>query len=81
MPLPHKPLSCAGGGNVLNVQRTVKQLISSGAKGCFIEDQDWPKRQGQLRTKSVIPMEEASGKRGGPGCGEERRRSFIEDQD
>jgi len=51
-----------GGGNVLNVQRTVKQLISSGAKGCFIEDQDWPKRQGQLRTKSVIPMEEFAGK-------------------
>lgn len=30
-----------GGGNVLNVQRTVKQLIAAGAKGCFIEDQEW----------------------------------------
>lgn len=51
-----------GGGNVLNVQRTIKQLIASGAKGCFIEDQEWPKRPGQLRFKEVIPMEEFAGK-------------------
>jgi 2-methylisocitrate lyase-like PEP mutase family enzyme len=29
---------------VLNVQRTVKQLINVGAKGCFLEDQRWPKQ-------------------------------------
>ncbi|CAI5489636.1 unnamed protein product [Closterium sp. Naga37s-1] len=34
-----------GGGNALNVQRTVKDLIAAGAAGCFIE---------------VIPAEEAA---------------------
>ena len=50
----------AGGGNVLNVQRTIKQLIASGAKGCFIEDKEWPKRPsaGNIRTDPVIAMEE-----------------------
>jgi 2-methylisocitrate lyase-like PEP mutase family enzyme len=28
-----------GGGNTLNVQRTVRQLISNGCKGCIMEDQ------------------------------------------
>ncbi len=28
-----------GGGNVLNVQRTVRNLITAGCKGCFLEDQ------------------------------------------
>lgn len=51
-----------GGGNVLNVQRTIKQLIAAGAKGCFIEDQEWPKRPGQLRNKNVIPLEDFAGK-------------------
>jgi hypothetical protein len=52
----------AGGGNVLNVQRTVKQLINVGAKGCFLEDQRWPKRVGHMRNKEVISMEEFAGK-------------------
>ena len=26
-----------GGGNALNVQRTVKDLIAAGAAGCFLE--------------------------------------------
>jgi hypothetical protein len=56
-----------GGGNVLNVQRTIKQLISSGAKGAFIEDQQWPKRAGHMRNKEVIRMEEFAG-----GCGQAR---------
>jgi 2-methylisocitrate lyase-like PEP mutase family enzyme len=43
---------------VLNVQRTIKQLIASGAKGCVIEDEEWPKRPGQLRNKNVLAMEE-----------------------
>ncbi|KAG1675413.1 hypothetical protein FOA52_012332 [Chlamydomonas sp. UWO 241] len=51
-----------GGGNVLNVQRTVKQLIQAGAKGCMIEDQVWPRGPGQLRSKDVIAMEEFAGK-------------------
>ncbi|GAX81502.1 hypothetical protein CEUSTIGMA_g8930.t1 [Chlamydomonas eustigma] len=54
----------SGGGNVLNVQRTIKQLIASGAKGCFIEDKEWPKRPsaGNLRNDTVIAMEEFAGK-------------------
>ncbi|KAF3781824.1 DJ-1-like protein B [Nymphaea thermarum] len=32
-----------GGGNALNVQRTVQDLIAAGAAGCFLEDQAWPK--------------------------------------
>jgi hypothetical protein len=42
----------------LNVQRTIKQLIASGAKGAFIEDQEWPKKPGHIMSKKVIPMEE-----------------------
>lgn len=26
-----------GGGNALNVQRTIKDLIAAGAAGCFLE--------------------------------------------
>ncbi|KAF3791769.1 2-3-dimethylmalate lyase [Nymphaea thermarum] len=33
-----------GGGNSLNVQRTVTDLIAAGAAGCFLEDQAWPKK-------------------------------------
>jgi hypothetical protein len=47
---------------VLNVQRTVKHLINVGAKGCFLEDQRWPKRVGHMRNKEVISMEEFAGK-------------------
>lgn len=30
-------MSDTGGGNALNVQRTVKDLIAAGAAGCFLE--------------------------------------------
>jgi methylisocitrate lyase len=53
-----------GGGNVLNVQRTVRQLINVGAKGCFLEDQRWPKKTGHLRNKDVISMDEFAAKVG-----------------
>ncbi|WZY98500.1 hypothetical protein YC2023_070829 [Brassica napus] len=43
-----------GGGNALNVQRTVKDLIAAGAAGCFLEDQAWPKRCGHMRGKEVL---------------------------
>ncbi|XP_031505114.1 carboxyvinyl-carboxyphosphonate phosphorylmutase, chloroplastic-like [Nymphaea colorata] len=33
-----------GGGNALNVQRTVQDLIAADAAGCFLEDQAWPKK-------------------------------------
>jgi 2-methylisocitrate lyase-like PEP mutase family enzyme len=47
-----------GYGNPLNVHRTVKELIASGAAGCFLEDQVWPKRCGHMRGKRVVEREE-----------------------
>jgi 2-methylisocitrate lyase-like PEP mutase family enzyme len=47
-----------GGGNALNVHRTVKDLIAAGAAGCFLEDQAWPKKCGHMGGKQVIPAEE-----------------------
>jgi len=51
-----------GGGGVLNVRRTVLQLIKAGCKGCVIEDQVWPKLAGHLRGTDVISMEEHASK-------------------
>jgi len=48
----------SGGGGILNVQRTIKSLMASGASGCILEDQAWPKRMGQLRARAVVPTEE-----------------------
>ena len=42
-----------GYGNPLNVTRTVKELIQAGAAGCFLEDQQWPKRCGHMQGKRV----------------------------
>src|SRR3954447_4252972 len=47
-----------GYGNPLNVIRTVNELISAGAAGCFLEDQVWPKKCGHMRGKRVIEREE-----------------------
>jgi len=47
-----------GYGNPLNVHRTVNQLIEAGAKGCFLEDQVWPKKCGHMRNKKVINRED-----------------------
>lgn len=47
-----------GYGNPLNVHRTVRQLMAAGAKGCFLEDQVWPKKCGHMRGKRVIEREE-----------------------
>src|SRR5436305_12565980 len=47
-----------GYGNPLNVIRTVEELISAGAAGCFLEDQVWPKKCGHMRGKRVIDREE-----------------------
>lgn len=51
-----------GGGNALNVQRTIKDLIAAGVAGCFLEDQAWPKKCGHMRGKQVIPPEEHAAK-------------------
>lgn len=48
-----------GGGNPLNVQRTIRDLIAAGAAGCFLEDQLWPKKCGHMRGKRVIPKHES----------------------
>ncbi|ESR47585.1 hypothetical protein CICLE_v10003357mg, partial [Citrus x clementina] len=50
------------GGNALNVQRTVKDLIAAGAAGCFLEDQAWPKKCGHMHGKQIIPAEEHAAK-------------------
>jgi len=48
-----------GGGNVLNVQRTIRQLIAAGAKGCVLEDQAWPKKMGgDNPIKQILPRQE-----------------------
>src|SRR5215212_3481306 len=47
-----------GYGNPLNVIRTVNELISAGAAGCFLEDQVWPKKCGHMRGKRVIERQE-----------------------
>jgi methylisocitrate lyase len=47
-----------GYGNPLNVIRTVKELISAGAAGCFLEDQVWPKKCGHMRGKKVVDRDE-----------------------
>lgn len=47
-----------GYGNPLNVHRTVRELILAGAAGCFLEDQQWPKKCGHMRGKKVIDRAE-----------------------
>jgi methylisocitrate lyase len=47
-----------GYGNPLNVIRTVNLLIEAGAAGCFLEDQQWPKKCGHMRGKRVIDRDE-----------------------
>jgi methylisocitrate lyase len=47
-----------GYGNPLNVIRTVRELMAAGAAGCFLEDQQWPKKCGHMRGKRVIERAE-----------------------
>ncbi|HYW80949.1 MAG TPA: isocitrate lyase/PEP mutase family protein, partial [Thermoguttaceae bacterium] len=47
-----------GYGNPLNVYRTVDELIAAGAAGCFLEDQQWPKRCGHMRGKRVVERDQ-----------------------
>jgi len=47
-----------GYGNAINVTRTVKELESAGAAGCFIQDQVVPGRCASMAGKEVIPMDE-----------------------
>jgi len=47
-----------GYGNPLNVHRTVRELVAAGAAGCFLEDQQWPKKCGHMRGKRVVARDE-----------------------
>ena len=47
-----------GYGGPFNVERTVRSLVLSGAAGCFLEDQCFPKRCGHMEQKQVVPVEE-----------------------
>lgn len=47
-----------GYGDPLNVIRTVNELVTAGAAGCFLEDQVWPKKCGHMRGKKVVPRDE-----------------------
>lgn len=51
-----------GYGNAINVIRTVREYIQTGAAGIHIEDQSIPKRCGHVAGRLVIPLEEAIGK-------------------
>ncbi|EAZ88661.1 isocitrate lyase/PEP mutase family protein [Crocosphaera chwakensis] len=55
------PVICdidTGYGNVLNVQRTVEDIVSFGAAGIILEDQECPKKCGHFEGKKVIETEE-----------------------
>jgi len=47
-----------GYGNALNVRRSVNEAIDAGVAGIILEDQQWPKRCGHMREKSVVPATE-----------------------
>ena len=47
-----------GYGNEHNVRQTVRRLVAAGARGCFLEDQRWPKRCGHMGGKQVIDRDE-----------------------
>lgn len=51
-----------GYGNAINVIRTVREYIQTGAAGVHIEDQIIPKRCGHVAGRQVIPIHEAVGK-------------------
>jgi 2-methylisocitrate lyase-like PEP mutase family enzyme len=54
--------SDTGGGNAINVVRTIREYIQAGAAGVHLEDQVTPKRSGHWAGKRLIPLEEAAGK-------------------
>lgn len=59
------PLLCdadTGFGEVLNVERTVREFEAAGAAGIHLEDQTLPKRCGHLTGKSLIEPEAMASK-------------------
>ena len=57
-PIPLIADADTGYGNALNVEHTIRRLIHAGAKGCFLEDQQWPKRCGHMSGKQIINRDE-----------------------
>ncbi len=51
-----------GFGNALNVMRTVRGFERAGAAMIQLEDQTFPKRCGHLDGKTVVPVQEMTGK-------------------
>ena len=51
-----------GFGGSENVARTIRELEAAGLSGCHIEDQEFPKRCGHLSGKSIVDVEEMTGK-------------------
>src|SRR6201981_3279058 len=51
-----------GFGGSENVARTIRELEAAGLSGCHIEDQEFPKRCGHLSGKSIVDVEEMTGR-------------------
>lgn len=51
-----------GHGTALHVRRTVRTFEQSGLAGLHIEDQGFPKRCGHIAGKTLIPVDEMTGK-------------------
>ncbi len=51
-----------GFGGAENVARTIYELENAGLAGCHIEDQEFPKRCGHLSGKSIVDLDEMTGK-------------------
>jgi 2-methylisocitrate lyase-like PEP mutase family enzyme len=67
-----------GYGNATNVVRTVRKYIKTGAAGCHIEDQTFPKRCGHTTGRQVIPKDEAIGKvKAAADTRDERNEQFV----
>lgn len=67
-----------GYGNATNVVRTIREYIKTGAGGCHIEDQTFPKRCGHTKGRQVVSREEAVGKvRAAADTRDERDPDFV----
>ena len=51
-----------GFGGSENVARTIRELEAAGLAGCHIEDQEFPKRCGHVTGKSLVDVDEMTGK-------------------
>jgi methylisocitrate lyase len=51
-----------GFGSLENAARTIRELEAAGLAGCHIEDQEFPKRCGHLAGKSLVDVEEMTGR-------------------